>query len=185
MKNHLVVLIFFMSILSASVKAQDIFTDTKMKVSFFSETPIEDIDARSSECSAALNIKSKEVYATIRIKSFGFKRELMQEHFNTDYLESDKYPDGSFKGSVIDNIDFTKAGTYKANVSGKLTIHGVGVDRTIPVTITVNGNQITLHSEFMVHIADHKITIPTLVVQHVAEDVKVTVDGTLNPYSGK
>jgi hypothetical protein len=182
MKKYLFIFIFLLP--GFVLRAQDVFSDSKMKIAFFSETPVENIDAHSSEGSGALNIKSKQVYATVRIKSFEFKRELMQEHFNENYLESDKYPDGSFNGTITDEVDFTKPGAYKVTASGKLTMHGVAVNRTIPLTITVNDNQITVHSEFMVHIADHKITIPTLVIQHIAEDVKVTIDGTLNPYTG-
>ncbi len=182
MKRCLFIFIFLLS--GFELKAQDVFTDPQMRISFFSETPIENIDAHSSEGSGALNIKSKQVYATVRIKSFEFKRELMQEHFNENYLESDKYPDADFNGTITDEVDFTKNGTYKVNAKGKLTIHSVTVDRTIPITITVNGSQITIHSEFMVHIADHNITVPSLVIQHIAEDVKVTIDATLNPYTG-
>lgn len=181
MKKHLLIIICLFWVFIA--KSQDVYTDPKMKISFFSETPIEDIDAHSAQGSGALNIKTKEIFATVRIKSFQFKKELMQEHFNEDYMESDKYPDGSFKGTIADNVDLTKEGTYTVKATGKLTLHGVSVDRTIPLTITVHGKQITVHSEFMVHIADHKITVPSIVTAHIAEDVKVTIDGTLNPYS--
>jgi polyisoprenoid-binding protein YceI len=182
MKKCLFIFIFLLS--GFALKAQDVFTDSKLKVSFFSETSAANIDAHSSYGSGALNVKSKKIYATIKVKSFEFTHELMQEHFNENYIESDKYPDADFNGTITDDVDLTKSGTYKVTASGKLTMHGVAVDRTILLTIAVNGNQITVHSEFMVHIPDHKITIPTLVTQQIAEDVKVTVDGILNPYTG-
>ena len=181
MKKYLLVIVLLVQVLN--LRAQDIFTDPKMKISFFSETPAANIDARSSNGSGALNIKSKQIFATVKAKSFAFTRELMQEHFNENYIESDKFPDASFNGTITDNIDFSKDGTFSVSATGKLTMHGVPVERTIPLTITVTGKQIKVHSEFMVHIADHKITIPTLVTKEIAEDVKVTVDGTLNPYT--
>jgi len=184
MKKYLFVIISL--IFSYAIKAQDVFTDPNMKVSFFSKTPMADIDANSKTCSGALNIHSKQLFATVKIKSFEFKRELMQEHFNENYMESDTYPDASFNGTITgdSSLNFTKDGTYSVTAKGKLTMHGVQVDRIIPLTVIVTGKQIIVHSEFMVHIADHKITIPTLVTEQIAQDVKVTVDGTLKPYTG-
>jgi polyisoprenoid-binding protein YceI len=182
MKKCLLVFIFLLS--AFALKAQNVFTDSKMNISFFSETPMANIDAHSSKASGALNIKTWQVYATVKVKTFEFTHELMQEHFNENYMESDKYPDADFNGVITDSVDLAKNGVFKVTAKGKLTMHGVSVDRTIPLTITVNGNQITVHSEFMVHIADHKIKIPTLVTEKVAEDIKVTIDGTLSPYKG-
>ena len=62
----------------------------------------------------------------VLMKSFEFKRALMQEHFNENYVESDKYPDAMFKGKVtnLKSIDFNKDGVYPAEVEGDLTMHG-------------------------------------------------------------
>ena len=51
----------------------------------------------------------------------------MQEHFNENYLESDKYPKSVFKGKItnIDKVNFQKDGNYPILVNGILEIHGV------------------------------------------------------------
>ena len=96
-------------------------------IKFYSETPIETIEAHNYAVNSALNPNSGDFVFKVLIKSFEFEKALMQEHFNENYMESDKYPNAMFKGMVINagDIDFTKEGTYEAMVKGDLTIHGV------------------------------------------------------------
>jgi polyisoprenoid-binding protein YceI len=77
------------------------------------------------------------------MKQFIFPKKLMQEHFNENYVESDKYPKATFSGSYKEDVPFDKDGTYPVNVTGKLTIHGVTKDVQVPATLTVQGNTIT------------------------------------------
>ena len=64
----------------------------------------------------------------------------MQEHFNENYIESDKYPKSDFKGAIVNSADinFKKNGTYDAKAKGKLTIHGVTKDIEADGKIIVN-----------------------------------------------
>jgi polyisoprenoid-binding protein YceI len=119
------------------------------------------------------------------VKSFEFKVALMQEHFNENYMESDKLPKSSFKGKIsnLDKIDFKKDGMYPAEVSGDLTIHGVTKPVATSGTIEVKGQTLTAKAKFTVSPKDYNIVIPSLVEDKIAKtiDINVDVPYTVNP----
>lgn len=151
------------------------------KVSFFSTTPVENIEAFNNEAAAVLDSKTGDVAFQLPIKSFKFEKALMQEHFNENYMESDKFPKADYKGKITDisKVNFAKDGTYNVSSSGKMTIHGVTKDVTIPGTITVKGSEATMNSKFKVKTADYGIKIPSMVVTKVAKEIEVTVNSIL------
>jgi hypothetical protein len=151
------------------------------KASFFSSTPVEDIDAHSAGLNGLLNPQTKEFAFIVPNTSFEFKNKLMQEHFNEKFMESAKYAHSTFKGKLKEDVDLTKNGTYAVTAVGKLNIHGVEKDRSIPATVTVKDGKIVISSEFPVQVKDHNIEIPKLVVTKVAEEIKVKVDTELTP----
>ncbi|HYV93214.1 MAG TPA: YceI family protein [Chitinophagales bacterium] len=179
MKSFLLFLLSIVFYFSAT--AQYVYLDTTGTVSFFSETVVEDIDATSNQAVDAMNIKTKAVFFKVRMSTLKFKKALMQEHFNENYMESDKYPFAIFQGNIDQDIDLTKDGTYQVTVTGTLTIHGVAQNRTIPGTVVVSGKSIDVTSSFDVKVADHQIRIPTIVTEHIAESVKVKVHSVLTP----
>ncbi len=162
-------------------RAQDVFIATRGTTSIHASTPLEDIDATSNQTTGAFNIKSKKVYFKIKMESLVFKRSLMQEHFNENYMESEKFPNGTFDGTIDQDIDLSKDGTHEVTATGDLTIHGVTKKRTIPGTITVKGKSIDVSSSFDVKVADHDIKIPTVVAQKIAEVVNVKIHSALVP----
>lgn len=164
-----------------NLKAQTLYKATNAEVSFFSKTPMEDIDGKSNVVNTIITIENKSLVFLIPNKSFNFPNKLMQEHFNEKYMESEKYPFSTFKGTVQENIDLKVNGEYKVTVKGKLTIHGVEQERTISGTITVSEGKLELTSNFKVKNADHKIEIPKLVVAKIAEELDVQVKATLVP----
>src|SRR5690606_30611649 len=87
----------------------------------------ENIDAVNNEATSIMNIKTGEVAFAVLVKSFRFQKALMEEHFNENYMESDKFPKATFSGKVLnmETIDLTKNGSYPIEISGDLTIHGV------------------------------------------------------------
>lgn len=151
------------------------------KVSFFSSTSVENIEAFNNEAAAVLDSKTGDVAFQVPIKSFKFEKALMQEHFNENYMESDKYPKADFKGKIndISKVNFEKDGTYNVTSTGKMTIHGVTKDVTIPGTITVKGSEATMNSKFKVKTADYGIKVPSMVVTKVAKEIEVTVNSIL------
>ncbi|HLG04309.1 MAG TPA: YceI family protein [Bacteroidia bacterium] len=153
-----------------------IYKGIKNEVSFYSDAPLEDITAKDTIATLILNGKSGTVIADIRIKGFVFPNPLMQEHFNENYMESDKFPKGSFMGKINEPVDYTKDGTYTVSVTGTLTIHGVAQQRTLSnIKLVVKGNTVNVDFKFDVKLADHKITVPSAVGQKIAEVISVTV----------
>ncbi len=163
-------------------QAQDVFSTKKGNISFFSSTPLEDIEAKSGNGVSVLTLSKKDILFTVQIKSFVFDKELMQEHFNENYMESDKYPSATFKGKINEDVDLTKDGEYKVTVTGKLTMHGVSKDRTIPGVIKVSNGTINVNTKFTVACKEHNIEIPTVVAQKIAESVEVTLNADYAPF---
>jgi polyisoprenoid-binding protein YceI len=114
----------------------------------------------------------------VPVKSFKFEKQLMQEHFNESYMESDKFPKAEFKGKM-NATDLSKDGTYKTVVNGKLTIHGVTKDVQIPGTIIVKGAELTLNAKFNVATADYNIQIPSVAKGKIANQIEVTINSVL------
>jgi len=179
--------IIFLSalIFSAVFSKAQIYMGKSYEVSFFSDGPIEDIAATSKSAQVILNSAKNEIAIKVTIKGFDFEKELMQEHFNEKYLESDKYPYATFSGKIKDTIDYKKDGIYKVAVVGKLKMHDVEKERTIQGTLLVKGGEITIESKFIVALKDHKIEIPSLMTQNIAEMVEVTLKLTLTEFKPK
>lgn len=162
--------------------AQDIYSCRNTTLSFFSATPMEDIDAVTNKGVSALNLKTGAIYFKVAINTFKFKKPLMEEHFNENYLESDKYPSAEFKGKIVDpNLDLRKDGTYNVTVEGTLSMHGVDKVYREKATIVVQDGKQTASAKFNVHLADHKIKIPTIVIKNIAEVIEVTVKAAYSP----
>ncbi len=146
-------------------------------ISFFSTTPLEDIKADNNQVVSVINSQTGELQFSLLIKNFHFKKALMEEHFNENYLESHKYPKAVFKGMVADNsrVNFSVDGTYPITATGNLTIHGVTKKISVPGTITIRAGQPSASARFEVRPADYKISIPKVVRNNIAEVIEVTV----------
>lgn len=155
------------------------FTKTG-KITFFSSTPVEDIKAVNNQVVVAFTQESGSIAAKATIKSFIFKKKLMQEHFNENYMESDKYPNASYLGKIdnIKAVNFSKDSTYKVTTSGALTIHGVTKNITTSGTLKVEGNRATINAEFDVLLKDYNIKKPSVVAMKIADKIKVTLNAS-------
>jgi hypothetical protein len=176
MKYISMILLAWMNITNQAV--QDSYACKNARISLYSSAPIEDIKAVSTAGASVYNSSSDELDFSVPIRSFQFDKSLMQEHFNSDYMESDKFPRATFKGKVQEHIDVTKDGTYPVKVSGALSVHGITQNRTIPGTISVKNGVISMTSEFMVKCTDHHIDIPQIVFHHIAESIQINVSAT-------
>ena len=146
-------------------------------IKFYSHAPIEDIKAENEQVAAILNGDDGSLTFALLIKSFEFKKALMQEHFNENYLESDEFPKALFKGNILNfSKDMVqKNGEHKVMVSGKLTIHGQTRDIRAQATLKVKGNQIIGTTKFIVKPEDYHIRIPNAVRNNIAKEIEVTV----------
>ena len=169
------------TLLSTSLSAQDRYFTKYGKISFYSKAIIENIEAHNRSITCVLDTKTGNVQFSVPIKGFEFEKALMQEHFNENYLESDKYPKGEFKGQIVNNaeIDYTKDGVYNAKVKGKLTIHGQTNEVETDGKITKEGNKIIVSTEFNVRLPDYKIKNEKL--QNISNNIQITVNCSLDP----
>lgn len=158
--------------------AQNVFTTRHGQISFFSKTPLENIDAVNNEVSSALNLQSGEIGFAVLIRSFHFERALMEEHFNENYMESDNIPKASFKGKISNPgvVNLDRDGSYNVTAEGDLTIHGVTKKVSVPGTIAVKNGQVELTSKFKIAPKDYNIKIPSLVADKIADAMSVSID---------
>lgn len=173
MKKLTFLILFLSTVVGYS---QNLYKAVDGKIAFFSETVMENIDAVNKDVKALINTKTGEVAFIVANVGFHFEKPLMEEHFNENYMESDKYKTSVFKGKVVGDVDYTKDGEYTVKVKGGLNMHGVEKEREIDGKVIVKDGGVKVVSEFNVNLKDHKIKVPKLVVKNIAETVKVTVD---------
>jgi len=158
----------------------DIYNVAKSNITFSSDAPLELIKASSNELKGLIDASKKAFAFSVRIQSFkGFNSGYQKDHFNENYLESDKYPDASFVGKIIEDVDFTKNNMITVRAKGTLTVHGVARERIIKSDMTIRNGMILIRSNFTVLLADHNIPIPKVVHEKLASEIKVDVSGEL------
>jgi polyisoprenoid-binding protein YceI len=167
--------IFLLTLLAIGFQSKaQLFMTTNGEVSIFSKTPMENIDAVNKSVSSIINTATNEVAVQMRITNFVFPNKLMQEHFNENYLESEKFPSATFKGKIKETVDLTVAGTYPITASGSATIHGVTRPIELKGSIVSNGTNLALTCAFDVKLVDYKVDIPKIVFAKIAEVIKVS-----------
>ncbi|MDN3667779.1 YceI family protein [Echinicola jeungdonensis] len=155
------------------------YKSTDSKVTFFSDAPLEDIKATNKDATGLFDSKSGELAFVVPIKGFEFRKSLMQQHFNERFMESDKYPRGTFQGQ-LSNYDMESSGTQKAVAKGKMTIHGITRDFQVTGDFTVSGNKIEMEAVFPIKVADYDVEIPKVLFYNISEEVEVTVNFKFN-----
>lgn len=167
---------------SLSAQSGKHFTKTG-KISFYSKAPLESIDAVNKSAVCVLDTKSGLLQFSVLMKGFEFKKALMQEHFNENYAESDKFPKSDFRGQISNNdaINYAADGVYPATVKGRLTLHGQTREMEAAGKVTVKSGKISLSSEFTIQLSDYKILIPKVVKDNIANSVKISVNCALEP----
>tara|TARA_B100001245_G_C22872101_1_gene419389 strand:- start:101 stop:643 length:543 start_codon:yes stop_codon:yes gene_type:complete len=151
--------------------------DNQAYARFFSEAPLEDIEAINEKALGVLDFSNGKVAVAMNMKDFHFEKSLMEEHFNENYIESDKYPKATFAGEIANfkASDYENiADSLTQSVKGKLTIHGVTKDVTLPITFKKEGDMLVAKSEFIVKIEEYDVEVPTLLIKNIAEEVLVT-----------
>ena len=171
--------ILLLTVISLPVMAQKkVFTKSGI-ISFYSKTAIERIEAKNKKVLAVIDAENNKIEFSVLIKGFEFEKALMQEHFNENYLESDKYPKAFFKGSFdATSLPITLANntTQKLQVNGNLTLHGVTNAIKAATTIVVKNNLITAVSAFTIVLSDYKIKVPALVANHISKEILVNIN---------
>lgn len=177
------VIILLMAYVESSAQAK--FMTQSGSAKFFSSAPLEDIEAHHEKVQSIIDLESQEVVVSMLMTGFTFEKSLMQEHFNENYIESEKYPKASFQGTFSSEQPITadQEGEYPVTVQGTLTIHGVAQPISTTGTITVKDQRVVAQTKFNVKVADHDIEIPTIVFKNIAEVVEVTVNLAYQPFN--
>ena len=165
----MVVLYFNLSLYS--IEQENRYIIQNSKIEFYSYAPLEDIQAVNTESVGAIDIESGEFIIKIPVNSFEFPNKLMQKHFNDSYLETDIYPECIFRGKLNEN-----------SASGEITLHGVTKKIEIPISKTINEENIIISTDFKILLKDHKIKIPRLLFQNIAEEIEIKVSSEFIKY---
>jgi hypothetical protein len=145
-------------------------------IGFYSKTPLEDIKAENNQVFAAIDPGKKQIAFSLLVKGFIFAKELMQEHFNENYAESDKYPKANFSGSYTGDVTPNKDGSYKVTIKGNLNFHNVTKAIEVPATIEVKNGHLLGIADFKLKPEDYNISIPSLVRDKIDKEISVKVN---------
>jgi polyisoprenoid-binding protein YceI len=175
----------FLTVISLLILAKSegqIYMADSSRVSFFSATSMEDIQADNTISKPVMSTATGDIQISISNQDFIFKSKLMGEHYNEDYMETSKYPHTVFKGKVNEKIDYTKDGVNQVTVTGSMNMHGVIKPITIPGTITIKNGLLFLYSKFDIKMVDYNIKVPSVLGNNLSDHVAVTLTATMKPY---
>jgi len=178
---------FLMGLLFAAAvaDAQDRYLTRTGHIWFYSEAPMENIEAHNRQVTAVLDVVKGELAYKVIMKSFEFEKAAMQDHFNTQYLHTDKFPNAQFEGKITNlaAINFKKDGVYTAQVEGKMTIHGVTKDIKQTGTVEVKAGNVVTKAKFNINLADYNVQVPSDFARKISQTIQINVDCTLPPYT--
>jgi hypothetical protein len=179
-------ILFFLLVIALVVNAQKYMTKNGY-IGFFSHTPMEDIKGDNNQVAGILDISTGDIVFQALIKSFHFDRALMEEHFNENYMESDKFPKSSFKGKItnLSSVNFSKNGSYDVTVEGDLTIRDATNKINTKGTIEIITGGINANAKFNIVPEDYKINIPGVVREKINKNLEVTVTMKYAPLEKK
>ena len=163
--------LFFISLLSFS---QTKYITKTGSVNFEASVPsFEEVAAKNNSVTAIINTENNEFAALVLVKGFRFKNALMEEHFNENYAESDKYPKATFKGVISESSD-------SHQIDGELTFHGKTKQlNDIPIVFTTESGMVKITGNFTVNVSDFDIKIPKVVRNKVSENIGISFDFSL------
>jgi hypothetical protein len=169
-------LLFLLFVMVCCCSYSQVYLTRTAYTGFFSKTPAEDIKAVNNQVYAAIDAGKKNLAFSLLLKGFTFTKELMQEHFNENYVESDKYPKASFTGTYTGDVDLTKNGVYNVTAQGNLTLHNTTKAITTPATLEVKDTHLIGTATFKAKPEDFNITIPSLVRGKIAQEITVNIN---------
>jgi len=163
--------------------AQSKYFTKSADIKFDASGPMEDIKAENKKATFVLDAKTGAIELAVLLKAFEFDRALMQEHFNENYVESDKYPKSTYKGKITNfsDVDLTKDGSYPVKITGQLTMHGKTKDVPAKGTLLVKGGKVSGTANFKVQLSDFDIDIPGVVKDKISNTVNLNVAVWLDP----
>lgn len=178
--KHLFFLASILLTFSSSLAQEKILTKSGVTTFEASVPSFEEVKATNKLSGCVLNTKTGEIVGLLMMKNFKFKSALMEEHFNENYMESDKYPKGVFKGKIQNfNLENLSSQSQDFIINGTMEIHGKTKEISITAKIYKKDNSISLSSNFNLNTDDFGIDLPALVRSKVAKKVNVQIDYAL------
>jgi len=144
-------------------------------IRFFSKTPIENIEAVNHKATSTISPAEYSIQFQVPMSGFQFENGLMQKHFNSMYLETDKFPFASFRGRLSDSLDLSKDTVYITKATGILKLHGVDHADVYSGKVETKKGRTTLSCSFKVKLEDHNIKIPGATFLNIAQEIEVKV----------
>jgi hypothetical protein len=154
-------------------------------VSFFSEAPIENIEAVNKKATGVIDLRTGGFAFQIMIEDFVFPNSLMQEHFNESYMESDKFPNSTFTGVISDISTLDLSKEQSIDVSGNFLLHGINRQMNMTATISLKDEKLNISSQFDIVLDDFNIDIPKIMMYKIAEVINVTIEMNLQKLSNE
>lgn len=165
------------------IHAQTKYVTRTGQATIYSHTSAEDIKASNNNVTGLINSTTGNIAISVPVQSFQFEKALMQEHFNNaNFMDSKQFPRISLKGTItnLTAINFTKNGTYNANITGDLTIRGVTKTITEIAHIIISNGKLSVHAKFTVlNISSYGVGKPKgKMKNNVAENIEVNYAAT-------
>lgn len=171
---------FFLLVPIIAIGQGSIYTINKGTVVFHSVSANELIHASSNNLKGAIDTKKNTFVFKIDIITFsGFNNPLQREHFNENYMESAIYPQASYSGKIIEDVNLSVDGEYIIRTKGKLKIHGVEQERIIEARVVSKNGKLQINASFKILLADYNIKIPRIVSDKLSPFIKIIVNCTL------
>jgi len=172
--------IFIIVFLYGATQAQNKFNIQKGEIAFASNAQLELIKASSDKVIGILDPATSQFAFSVLVQTFkGFNSDLQRQHFNDNYMESEKFPKATFTGKIIEQVDFSKDSSYVVRAKGDLDIHGLKQTRILKSKLIIKNGVIRIESDFLVPLADHNISIPKIVNQKIANEIEVSFKATM------
>lgn len=168
-------LFIFMLVYFCPADAQ-VYMTRNGQIDFYSNAALEIIHAYSNKLKGVLDTSKKTFAFSVKIRSFeGFNSPLQREHFNENYMESDKYEEAVFRGKIIEDLNFNRQEPQVVRAKGEMIIHNIKKEMIIPVELKADGNQISAKAVFSLMPRDFEIRIPRIVHEKIASEINVEV----------
>lgn len=178
--NKTILLLTFL-LLTINLSAQEKYFTKEGYITFYSHSLVEDIKAENHQVLSIIDESDGQIAIQLLMRSFIFKKALMQEHFNENYIESHKYPKATFKG-IIENFSDIAIGESDINIKGTLNIHGKQKEINTRARINKTPEELDISGNFIVKVADFDIKIPAVVINNIAKNIKISFDLKHKPY---
>ena len=179
--NKLIPFLFLLTFFTTFKVENNQFVARQGQITFFSYTSLENIEAKNNQVLSILDIDKKEIAISMLMRAFVFKKDLMYEHFNESYIESDIYPKANFIGKIID-FDLSNKEAQTKIIRGNLTIHGITKEIDIKTTIKNMDGNYTLTGDFNILVHDFQIKIPPILSSNIAKTISMKFRFQYQPY---